>query len=224
MSAAVNSKDELVISWLGHSCFRIKWGQVTVLTDPAPPETGYQIPKQEADLVTISHGHWDHSYRPLVTGQPRFLDQVGTYVQQGIKISALPSWHDPRRVRGENIIFRLDGEKTALAHLGDLGEKPDAAVMEQLKDLDVLMIPVGGNFTMDAEAAYQLCCELKPRVIIPMHYKTRHLSFELEPVEKFLLKFPRVQKLPRFDINSIAESEPAVIVLDYLLTSKREEG
>lgn len=224
MSAAVDSGNEVIISWLGHSCFQIKWGQVTIITDPAPPETGYQIPKQEADIVTISHDHWDHNYRSLVTGQPQVYDQVGSYSQQGIKITGLASWHDPKRVRGENLIFRFDAPKMSLAHLGDLGEKPTNEVMEQLSDLDVLMVPVGGNFTMDAEAAYQLCCELRPKAIIPMHYKTKHLSFALDPAEKFLLKFPRVQKLPRFDVRYVADSEPAVIVLDYPLTSKREEG
>jgi len=226
MYAAANREGSWQLNWLGHSCFHIQFGGVNIITDPAPPETGYDIPAQTADIVTMSHGHWDHSYLPLVTGQPQVYDNAGTFNYKGIKIIGLPSFHDRKRgqERGENLIFRLEVGGVSLAHLGDLGEKPSPEVMQQLTGLDLLLIPVGGVYTLDTEAAYELTRELKPRVIVPMHYQTKNLSFSLEPVEKFILKFPRVQKVSWLDSRLIADVEPAVVVLDYLLTGTREEG
>lgn len=209
--------DKMQIRWLGHACFHVRMGEKEIITDPAPPKTGYIIPEQRADIVTVSHQHWDHNYLPLVQGSPRVFDQAGTFVLEGLTITGLPSYHDPKKgkERGSNLIYKVEGPEGSWAHLGDLGTKPEPQVVQQLKGLDVLMVPVGGVYTIDADEAFDLCTDLNPRIIIPMHFKTPVLSFEVDPVEKFLMKFPRVQKLPQLDCRYISDSQPVVVVLDY---------
>lgn len=220
MSAVDKPNCMIQIRWLGHACFHIQVGGVSIITDPAPATTGYEIPMQDADIVTVSHQHWDHNAVTLVKGQPKILDQPGVFTAQGITLEGLPSFHDQQqgKDRGNNLIFRMQSGAVALAHLGDLGEFPDQWVMERLQGLDILLIPVGGIFTLDAEAAYDLTCRLRPKVVIPMHFQTKNLNFALEPVEKFILKFPRVQKVPRLDYLPRIDEEPTVVILDYLLT------
>ncbi|MGE5380378.1 MAG: MBL fold metallo-hydrolase [Methylocystaceae bacterium] len=226
MYATANPDTNLQIRWLGHSCFHIRLGAASIITDPAPPKTGYDILPMAADIVTVSHDHWDHNYLPLVTGEPRVFNRAGKFNFKDINISGLPSFHDGEqgKTRGKNLIFRMEAQGLSIAHMGDLGDFPAPEVMEQLIGLDVLLIPVGGIFTIDADAAYELSGKLKPKMIIPMHFKTKDLTFKLDPVEKFILKFPRVQKIPYLNYINRVDDEPAVVVLDYLLTRTRGEG
>lgn len=225
MYAAAKGDNNIQISHWGHACFNLKFGDINIITDPPSAETGYIIPEIAADIVTISHHHWDHCAISLVQGTPEVFDQPGIYSCKGVKIEGLPSFHDENQGqdRGNNVIFRLEYEGISVAHLGDLGDVPSEEVMQRLQGVDILLIPVGSIFTIDADVAYEITRRLSPRVVIPMHYQTPQLTFTLDPVEKFILKFPRVQKVPRLDYRPGNNNELSVVVLDYLLTRPCKE-
>ena len=144
------------ILWLGHSSFRIRAREATVITDPCPPSTGYTIGKPTADIVTLSHAHDDHTYLKAVAGKPTVLDGPGEYEISGAFVTAIPTYHDGEKggERGKNLTFVIEMEGIKICHLGDLGHAPTADQAEGMTGADVLMIPVGGDSTIDgAEAA-----------------------------------------------------------------------
>jgi len=167
------------IQYLGHSCFEIKNREVSVITDPFDPKlVGLKFPKIEADVVTVSHGHTDHNYVAGVGVKPVVFDYPGDYEVKGVKIFGLQSWHDKTRgsERGENIIFKIVIDGIVVTHLGDLGEMPSRELLEELEDTDILLIPVGGTFTINAAEAAEIVKAIKPAVTIPMHYQVPKLN------------------------------------------------
>ncbi len=207
------------IYWLGHASFLIKTGDKTIIMDPFEEEVGYEIYDKEVDYVTVSHYHWDHSGEHLLKGEPTIIDTVGDFVYPDISFTGFASYHDKEQgsLRGTNIIFRVAAEGINLVHLGDLGHLLSEEQMKVLGEVDILLIPVGGTFTIDAKEAYELVNKLKPQVVIPMHYQTPQLSFQLAPVEDFTRRFDQVVKKPYLEVNkdSLA-AENKIITLDYL--------
>ena len=207
------------IHWLGHASFLIKTGDKTIIMDPFDEEVGYEIYDKEVDYVTVSHDHWDHKGEHLLKGEPAIIDTVGDFVYPDVSFTGFASYHDKEQgsLRGTNIIFRVAAEGINLVHLGDLGHLLSEEQMKVLGEVDILLIPVGGTFTIDAKEAYELVNKLKPQVVIPMHYQTPHLSFQLAPVEDFTRRFDQVVKKPYLEVNkdSLA-AENKIITLDYL--------
>jgi L-ascorbate metabolism protein UlaG (beta-lactamase superfamily) len=187
------------IKYLGHSCFRLKTNQATVVTDPFNPTmVGIPLAKQAADIVTISHQHEDHNFLERITGtesrpEPLVFDAPGEYEAQDVGVVGLPSFHDASQgsERGKNTIFVFQIDGLLVAHLGDLGHTLEEKKIEELGPIDILIIPVGGTFTLSPEQAGKMVAAIGPSVVIPMHYKLPgHAEGfnQLATVEQFLDK------------------------------------
>ncbi len=208
------------ITWFGQSCFRIKTTHGIVITDPFPPDMGYTIGKIAAKIVTLSHSHHDHNYVQNITGEPKIIYRPGEYEISNILIFGVATFHDAEqgKQRGKNIVYRLETDDLSICHLGDLGHPPNAAQIEQLQNCDVLMIPVGGVYTINGSEAAAIVRQLTPRVVIPMHYKTPHLKTELEPVDRFLKEIGAASAVPQPKLTITKSSVPEttqVVLLDY---------
>lgn len=182
----------MIITWQGHSCFKIqdKIGPdgVTLVTDPYDKEVGLKVPNFEADIITVSHDHHDHNNIAALRGTPFIIDCAGEYDRKGILIEGIDSYHDEKKgeERGNNIIYRIEVDDISVAHLGDLGTVLDNTQLEKLVGTDVLLIPVGGKYTLDAKKAVEVISQIEPRIVIPMHYKTEGLKMDLDPIDKFI--------------------------------------
>ena len=177
------------IKWLGHSSFVLTESTGTkVLTDPFDPETvGYAAPPQKVDIVTVSHGHADHNFLKGVAEYDTVVDKVGTYESDGIHIAGIPSDHDDEdgKLRGKNVIFKFGMDGVSVCHMGDIGEPCSPELVERLLPVNVLLIPVGGNYTIDAEQAKEYVDRLMPDIVIPMHYKIKHCELDIDKVDPF---------------------------------------
>ncbi len=208
------------IVWLGHSCFRLRGRQTTIVTDPCPPSTGYSIGRTAAHIVTISHHHEDHDYITAISGSPRVLDAPGEYDINGVFLTAIPTYHDGRKgaVRGPNLVFLFEMEGLTLCHLGDLGHLPTPEQVELLSGADVLMVPVGGHTTLDGAQAVEVVNILEPKLVVPMHYRTPACRLPLDPLDRFLkeMDVDAVEPQKRLSVTagSLPDS-PQVVVLDY---------
>ena len=208
------------ITWLGHSCFRLRSREAVVVTDPCSPALGYSIGKLTADIVTISHDHPGHNYRKAVAGARVFVTAVGEYEIAGVFIAAIPTYHDAKKgsARGKNIAYTIEMDDIRLCHLGDLGHLPTPDQVEDMSGSDVLFIPVGGRSTIDAAAAAEVVGLLEPAVVIPMHYQTAHSAVRLDPLQSFLkeMGLTQIEPLPKVSFtSSTLPHETQVVVLDY---------
>ena len=173
---------------ISHSCFKIKGSRATVITDPYPPDLGYSMGKASADIVTVSHRHPSHSYVQAVSGEPKQVYSPGEYEISGVLIIGLPTFHDNEkgRNRGKNTVYLIELDGVSICHLGDLGHALTAEQVEELGNVDVLLLPVGGISTIDAAMAASTIRQIEPKAVIPMHYKTPLVNRELDTIEKFL--------------------------------------
>ncbi len=178
----------MIITWYGQSCFRIQSGDLVLVTDPFSKDIGLKPPTGQADIVTVSHNHDDHNNVGVIKGNPFIIDGPGEYSLKGVNVIGIPSTHETKNGNGEgeNIIYVIDIEDMKVCHLGDQGMKLTDSQVEALGDVDVLFIPVGGKFTLNADEALDVIGQIEPRVIIPMHYQINGLTIkELEKVDKF---------------------------------------
>lgn len=179
----------MIIRPLGHACFLLTAESgFRLVTDPFDVAMGYARPPLEADVVTISHEHWDHNSRDWVGNNPVYLDKAGNYHIGGIHIDGFACFHDDQAgaLRGPNVLFTYQMDGLRVCHLGDLGHQLDSTSIRRIGRVDVLLLPVGGTFTLDAERAWELAQVMMPRLIIPMHYKTSLSKSRISPVTDFL--------------------------------------
>ncbi len=208
------------ITWYGHSCFKLSDRGVTIVTDPPGDDLGYGRPRIRADVVTISHDHPGHNNRVGFRGGPRVFDRPGEYEVKGVFITGIATYHDGRSgsVRGPNNVFLFDFDGVTVCHLGDLGHVPTQSQVEDLSDVDVLLIPVGGVHTIDASKATEVISLIEPHLVVPMHYKTPLETAKLETVDKFL-KEMGLDPMPAQAELRVAKStlpeETQVVLLDY---------
>jgi L-ascorbate metabolism protein UlaG (beta-lactamase superfamily) len=212
----------MIITWQGHSCFKIqdKVGPegVTVVTDPFDKETGLKVPNFEADIITVSHQHHDHNNTGALRGQPFVIDCAGEYDFKGVMVEGIDSYHDDKNgaERGSNIIYRIEIDDISITHLGDLGQVLDNSQLEKLVGTDILLIPVGGTYTIDAKKAVEVISQIEPRIVIPMHYKTKDLNLDIEGVEKFIKEIglvPSYEEKLKISKKDLPSEEMELVIL-----------
>jgi len=208
------------ISWLGHSCFIIKGGEKTVITDPYPPNLGYCLGKPKADIVTLSHLHPGHSYTEGITDNPKQIKGPGEYEIGGAFITGMATFHDNEtgKIKGKNTVYLIEMDGVTLCHLGDLGHRLTPKLAEELGIIDILFLPVGEISTIPIDIAIETVGQLNPHIVIPMHYKTDALAKNLEPVDKFLRKMGIQEPEAKTNLSvtpSTLPTGPEIVVLDY---------
>ena len=209
------------VKWLGHASFLITAANGTrIITDPYT--TGGNLKYGEiaeaADIVTVSHEHSDHNNTAAVQGNPEVV-KVTTEVK-GIKFKGIPTYHDTAggKERGSNLIFCFTVDGVKVCHLGDLGHALTVEQVEEIGNVDVLLLPVGGVSTINASVAAEVVRQLEPSVVVPMHYKTPALNWDLDPVDKFLKEIGAKQVEPKPKLSVTKSNLPdntQVFLLDY---------
>ena len=190
----------MIVRWHGHACFEIA-DSTTVVTDPHDGKSlGIPAPSVSADLVLVTHEHFDHNAVRVVRGAPEVVRTfVGKTAKKGVRIEGIKEYHDHVQgsKRGEISIYRFTVDGINFVHMGDIGHVPGDEVIEKLKGADILFIPVGDIFTVGPDEAWEITERIKPRVVVPMHYRIGGLSLSIKPVNGFLEKLPeeRVMKL-----------------------------
>jgi len=207
------------ITWLGHSCFRIKGNQAVIITDPFPPDLGYSLGKQTANIVTVSHPHPSHSYTQGIGGEPRFITGPGEYEISNVLIIGIDTYHDSVKgqARGKNTAYLMEIDGVAVCHLGDIGHVLGDEQVEEMGNVDVLLLPVGGVSTINAAMAAEVIRKVEPKVVIPMHYKTPQTSRELDTVDDFLKEMGQEQIEPRPRL-AISKSNLPISTQVFVLT------
>lgn len=206
------------ITWLGHSCFRLKGKNTTVITDPCSPDSGYSLAQAVANIVTVSHAHPGHSYIQGIDGQPKTISHPGEYELSGVLIIGIPTFHDNEKGArlGKNNVFIIEIDDITICHLGDLGHALTSEQVSGIGNVDVLMVPVGGVSTINASAAAELVRSLEPKVVLPMHYKTQLLKAELEPVDRFLKEMGVNQAVPQPKLSITKSNLPLSLQVSLL--------
>jgi L-ascorbate metabolism protein UlaG (beta-lactamase superfamily) len=206
------------IYWLGHGCFRLRGRDATVVTDPAPPTTGYRISRLAADIVTISRDQAESSYQQAITGEPKVIKGPGEYEIAGVLMTGVRTDDEVPRDGPRNVAYVFDLDDIRICHLGSLSKRPAADEVEALSALDVLLIPVGGGGALGARAAAETVSLLEPKIVIPMRYKTEVSLGELEPVDTFLKEMGVEAKPPEARLTVTKSNLPAdttVVLLNY---------
>ena len=179
----------MTITWFGHSCFRLESKDVSLLTDPFSSQIGLRPPKIKDSILLVSHEHYDHNNIEGMPEETFLIKGPGEYEVKGVSVKGIRSFHDKTQgqERGLNTIYIIKMEDMALAHLGDFGEAALAEEqIEKIGDIDILMLPVGGKYTIDFKEAVGVIHEIEPKLVVPMHYKIQGLNLDIDGPEKFL--------------------------------------
>lgn len=218
----------LTIKWLGQACFLIMtMAGSNIVFDPYPAQLGHKLPPIKADVVFVSHAHFDHNavdsltsagevIQPLSQKAVLFVYRAVSARRQSFMTRSVLTYHDSSRgsERGMNTVRVIEVDGVRICHLGDLGHVLTKAQVKAIGRVDVLMIPVGGVYTIDAGRAKQVVAQLKPRIVLPMHYKTPWLKVKLDPVDKFLAGFKRVKYAEEIQVSKASlPKETTVVVL-----------
>lgn len=211
----------MLITYYGHSQFLLESAEgYRVFTDPC--DIGYPKCAEKIDVAVVSHGHHDHNAVEILAGSPRVIDKAGNYaLGDGIAVTALESVHDDQggKLRGSNLIMKIEMDGISLVHLGDQGDQLTDAQIKALGRVDILMLPVGGFYTIDAAGAANIVHALKPAVVLPMHYKTQvNADWPIADETAFLqlMGAPSLSPAPVLRVTSEDLSEqPPVFLLDY---------
>jgi L-ascorbate metabolism protein UlaG (beta-lactamase superfamily) len=216
------------IKWYGHAAFKITTDDgVKIIIDPY--ESGafggalsYGKITDEADVVLTSHDHDDHNYTKDLNGNYTVFKAEGSYKEKGITIEAISCYHDPSKgkERGNNLIFVIDDGMLRIAHMGDLGHMLAHDTLQKMGRVDILLLPVGGFYTIDADEAGKVMQAINPKVTIPMHYKTPKCEFPIAGVDTFTEGRNGVKTTRAHEIEMKKESLPAdpeIVVMQYAL-------
>ena len=206
------------VTWLGHGCFRLRGRGAAAVTDPYPPSIGLKLSRLDADLVTVSHEHENHSYTQAVRDAYE-IHGPGEYEVAGISVIGVPTYHDAEKgaKKGRNTVYLLEIDDVRVCHLGDLGHRLDDAEAEAISSPDVLLVPVGGRNAINAAQAAEVVRQLEPRFVVPMHYAIPGIKLELDPIDRFLKEMgvTASEQQPKLSVQaSSGEYETKVIVLE----------
>ncbi len=213
------------ITYLGHSSFKIKTKNAAIITDPFDPQmVGLKYSGVEGDIVLISHSHRDHAASEKVGGAKKVIEGPGEYEIMGVSIIGYQSFHDDKNgeERGKNTIYIVEADGLRVCHLGDLGHALSDDLIQEIGDIDILMIPVGGEFTIGPKEAAELVGKIEPFFVIPMHYQQPGLDLKnfsaLKPVSDFLKESAlTVENLPKFSVKKddiIEDQNTKIVVLE----------
>lgn len=216
------------IKWYGHSAFLITSDQgVKMITDPYESgaydgQLAYGKIKDQADIVLTSHDHADHNDTKSLPGSPQIVKGSGSKTVKGISIKGISTYHDPSqgRERGTNTIFAFSVDGIKICHLGDLGHILSEKELAEIGAIDVLLIPVGGYFTIDPKEATRVAEQIQPKVLIPMHFKTEKCGFPIAPVEDFLKGKPNPKQPKSSEVSfdkAFLPQKMEIVVLDHAL-------
>jgi L-ascorbate metabolism protein UlaG (beta-lactamase superfamily) len=216
------------INWYGHAAFRITTSKGTVIIID-PYEAGafngaiaYGKIKDSADIVITSHDHADHNYIKDIPGKYNHISKEGSYEIKDVRVKTILVFHDNSagKERGRSLISVIAADGLVLAHMGDLGHVLDARTLKEIGHVDILLLPVGGFFTIDAGTAVTVMNAVGPAITIPMHYKTAKCAFPIAAVEDFTSGQKNVRILKESEITIKKENmpqEPEIIVLQHAL-------
>lgn len=219
----MSEKNEVTIKWLGHSCFLVSLnGRMKIVTDPFDASLGYPMPDVTADMCLTSHDHHDHNFVSMVKGKPQIIKGLGEKEVNQVKFKGVASFHDAEHGsrRGDNTIFTWELGGIKFAHLGDLGTELSSSQVKEIGPVDILFVPTGGLFTIDAAAATKVVLSLEPKVVFPMHYQLPSIarSLHIAPVDEFLKGKDNVVKTGTSSVRFSKESLPqktTIYVLEY---------
>lgn len=218
----------MTITWFGHSCFRIEAkeahstgsGQVSILVDPFSKDLGLRPPRIKDDLVLVTHSHYDHNDTSSINPEAMLINGPGEYEKQGIYVRGILSYHDKNKgkERGLNTIYIIKAEDMTVCHMGDFGQDGfEGNQLDDIGDVDLLMIPVGGNYTIDYKEAVEVVSQIEPKIIIPMHYKIEGLKVDIDSSDKFIKEIgltpEKVDKLKIVKKNLPTEEMKLVVFL-----------
>lgn len=207
------------ITHLGHACFKLRGKNTTLLLDPFGENIGLKMPKVTADVVLTTHKHFDHHDLSKVEDYRVLIESPGEYEVGGAQILGISAYHDAQKGadRGKVTLYQIKMDGLTLVHLGDLGEKLNEKQTEELNGADILMIPVGGIFTIDAVVASEVVGQIEPKIVIPMHYLVPGLKFNLLPLVNFLKEMGKDDVKPQTKLVVTKDKLPEeleVVVLD----------
>ncbi len=216
------------IKWYGHSAFQITTEKgIRIIIDPY--ESGsfsgalsYGKIEDQADIVLTSHDHADHNYTKDIKGKYNHISKAGDHEIKDIKIKAIPCFHDSLggKKGGSNLIFVITADGLNLVHMGDIGHSLDQELLKKIGKVDILLLPVGGFFTVDAVMAQKIMNDIKPSITVPMHYKTEKCNFPITPAENFTKNQANVCILKESSVVIKKETlpkEPEIIILQHAL-------
>lgn len=214
------------IIWHGQSFFEIvtknKEGkELKIIIDPFDESIGLKVPKTEARILLITHQHPDHSNKKAIGGSPFLIEEPGEYEINGVHIQGIPAFHDDTqgKERGEIITYLIETEDIKICHLGDLGQKElTPEQLDQLGDIDILMVPIGGVYTIDAKGASKIISQIEPKLVIPMHYQIPKLKLKLNSLEQFLKEMgsPAIEAQKKLKIKSsnLSKEKTEIAILE----------
>ena len=188
------------IRWYGHSCFLLTdENGVSILTDPCSPETGYEVKNVYCDAVTVSHDHFDHNYIKAAAGEPIIITDTGPHDVKGVRITGFPTFHDEFKGsrRGNNIMYLFELDGIRVLHAGDIGHQLTREQIADIGFVDVLLVPIGGKYTLNYIEARDFANSLRPSVVIPMHYRIPPCTIDIDDCSSFIstVRDCRIHKL-----------------------------
>jgi len=209
------------IKWFGHASFLIENEKgIRIITDPFDETLGYKLPRIKANIVTVSHEHFDHNFVRGIKGRPVVFKGPVTRESHKMEFRGFSTYHDSvfGSQRGQNTIFKIMADDISICHLGDLGHILNAEQLKEIGHVDILFIPVGGFYTINSDQANEIIKEMKPKIIIPMHYKTEAIKFSIDPVDRFIEGKNNVKMLHSSEYHVEKGTLPAssqIIVFQY---------
>jgi len=213
------------ISWAGQSCFQISVSNsrdhsADIVIDPFDEATGLKVPNFSADIVLVTHDHHDHNNIKALKGDPFVIKGPGEYEVKDVFIKGIASFHDDKegKEKGQNTIYTIEAEDMRFCHLGDLGQKQlTDEQLEKIDSVDILMIPVGGEYTISSTEAQKIISQIEPQIVIPMHYSLPKLKIKLDEVSKFLKTMGKNSVTPqdKFTVKSstLSKGDMEIVVL-----------
>jgi len=210
----------LDVTWLGLGCFRLRGRSAAVVTDPYPPAVGLKLSRMDAEVLTISHDHENHSFAQVVRDGAYEVRGPGEYEIAGVSVIGIPTYHDAEKgaKEGRNTVYLIEIDDVRVVHLGDLGHKLEDAEAEAVSSPDVLLVPIGGHSALNGAVAAEVVRQLEPRYVVPMHYAIPGLKVQLDSIDRFLKEMGVTASEPQPKLavqkSSVSEYETKVVVLE----------